>query len=117
VGNHSRRREKEVAMKKFEYTIITFALCIMSIFGGFIIESSWHKFDVELFDASKWEHKLYQDLLRDKMEYHGIDVKSKLLGGEAAMIWYEDGQWWYMEAKSKEKRAFIKRLKEKKIGV
>jgi hypothetical protein len=117
VGDHSRRREKEVAMKKFEYTVITFALCIMSIFAGFIIESSWHKFDVGSFDDSKWELKLYQDLLRDKMEYHGIDVKSKLLGGESSMIWYENGQWWYMEAKSKEKRAFIKRLKEKKIGV
>ena len=104
-------------MKKFEYTVITFALCIMSIFAGFIIESSWHKFDVELFDASKWEHKLYQDLLRDKMQYHGIDVKSKLLGGDTAMIWYEDGQWWYMDAKSKEKRAFIKRSKTKKVGV
>jgi hypothetical protein len=51
------------------------------------------------------------------MEYHGIDVKSKLLGGDAAMIWYEDGQWWYKEAKSKEKKAFIKRSKTKKVGV
>jgi len=104
-------------MKKIEYIAITFALCIISIFGGIVIESSWHKFNVDSFDASKWEHRLYQDLLRDKMEYHGIDVKSKLLGGDAAMIWYEDGQWWYMESKSKEKKAFIKRLKTKKIGV
>ncbi|HVO65408.1 MAG TPA: hypothetical protein VMT12_02905 [Syntrophales bacterium] len=104
-------------MKKFEYIVITFALCIISIFGGIVIESSLHKFDVELFDASKWEHKLYKDLLQEKMQYHGIDVKSKLLGGDAAMIWYEDGQWWYMDAKTKEKKMFIKRLKTKKIGV